>query len=255
VRLLLEKGVNVNAQGGVYGNALQAASHNGHEAVVRLLLKKGANVNAQGGYYGNALQAASSEGHEAVVRLMLEKGANVNAQGGFYGNALHAAAYAGKNEVLKHLIEKTSIGQLLDPYGRTLVWWAAAGGQTTTVQLLISRYNHDARVADKFGRTPRWIATKKGHDAVLALLPEECRLTNPAPTPSPHHSDGSRSRLCDVCTSNIRATDFHYHCHLCHDGDWDVCEDCRMRGAFCAEETHILVKRTSRDGKLIEMTC
>ena len=31
----------------------------GHEAVVRLLLEKGAEVNAQGGQYGNALQAAS----------------------------------------------------------------------------------------------------------------------------------------------------------------------------------------------------
>jgi hypothetical protein len=206
-------------------------------------------------YYSDILQVASYEGHEAVVRLLLEKGVNVNAQYGFYGNALHAAAYAGRDEVLKHLIEKTSIGQPLDPYGRTLVWWAAAGGHTTTVQLLISRYNHDARVADKFGRTPRWIATKKGYDAVLALLPEECRLTNPGPTPSPDHSDGAGSRLCDVCTWRIRASDFHYHCHLCNDGNWDVCEDCRMRGAFCAEETHILVKRTRIDGKWVEMMC
>jgi ankyrin repeat protein len=31
----------------------------GHEAIVKLLLEKGADVNAQGGLYGNALQAAS----------------------------------------------------------------------------------------------------------------------------------------------------------------------------------------------------
>jgi ankyrin repeat protein len=31
-------------------------------------------VNAQGGY-GNALQAASAAGHEAIVALLLEKGA------------------------------------------------------------------------------------------------------------------------------------------------------------------------------------
>jgi ankyrin repeat protein len=42
-----------------YGNALQAASLQGHEAIVKLLLEKGADVNAQGGHYGNALQAAS----------------------------------------------------------------------------------------------------------------------------------------------------------------------------------------------------
>lgn len=61
--------------GGEYGNALQAASYRGHEAVVRLLLDKGAKVNTQSGYYGNALQAASSGGHETIVRLLLNKGA------------------------------------------------------------------------------------------------------------------------------------------------------------------------------------
>jgi hypothetical protein len=44
-----------------------------------MLLDKGADVNAQGGDYGNALQAASAGGHEAVVKLLLDKGADVNA--------------------------------------------------------------------------------------------------------------------------------------------------------------------------------
>src|SRR5271155_2404934 len=78
----------VNAQGGYYGNALQAASYRGHEQVVQMLLDKGADVNAQGGEYGNALQAASVAGHEKVVQMLLDKGADVNTQGGFYGNAL-----------------------------------------------------------------------------------------------------------------------------------------------------------------------
>ena len=61
--MLLDKGADVNAQGGWYGNALQAASSRGHEKVVQILLDKGAEINAQGGIYGNALQAASSRGH------------------------------------------------------------------------------------------------------------------------------------------------------------------------------------------------
>jgi ankyrin repeat protein len=56
VRLLLDRGANVNAQGGRYGSALQAALYGGHESVVRLLVERGADVNAQGGEYGNALQ-------------------------------------------------------------------------------------------------------------------------------------------------------------------------------------------------------
>jgi hypothetical protein len=101
VRLLLDNGADVNAQGGNYGNALQAASSDGNEAVVRLLLENGADVNAQGG----ALQAASCSGNEAVVLLLLENGADVNAQGGAYGNALRAASWSGNKAVVRLLLD------------------------------------------------------------------------------------------------------------------------------------------------------
>jgi hypothetical protein len=39
IKQLLEKGTDVNTQGGVYGNALQAASYSGHEAIVQRLLR------------------------------------------------------------------------------------------------------------------------------------------------------------------------------------------------------------------------
>ena len=41
-----------------------------------MLLEKGADVNAQGGDYGNALQAASAGGYDKVVQMLLENGAN-----------------------------------------------------------------------------------------------------------------------------------------------------------------------------------
>ncbi|CUS15226.1 unnamed protein product, partial [Tuber aestivum] len=50
-----------------------AASYQGNESVVQLLVKCGADVNAQGGYYGNALQAAAYQGTESIVRLLLER--------------------------------------------------------------------------------------------------------------------------------------------------------------------------------------
>ena len=62
---------------------LQIVAENGHLSIIIILLNKGADVKAQGGYYGNALQAASRYGHEKMVQLLLSKGADVNAQGGF----------------------------------------------------------------------------------------------------------------------------------------------------------------------------
>src|SRR5260221_14633465 len=70
---------------------LYYASLAGLQDVSEHLLQKKPDVNAQGGEYGNALQAASSGGHEAIVELLLEKKADVNAQGGEYGNSLQAA--------------------------------------------------------------------------------------------------------------------------------------------------------------------
>ncbi|KAL5002549.1 hypothetical protein BDV10DRAFT_191363 [Aspergillus recurvatus] len=95
----------LNAQGGRYGNALQAASARGHEKIVQTLLDQGADVNTQGGYYGNALQAASAGGHKEVVQILLDQGANVNAQGGFYGNALQAASDRGYKKVVQILLD------------------------------------------------------------------------------------------------------------------------------------------------------
>ena len=103
---LIENGEDVNAQGGEFGNALQAASLEGHEAIVSMLLEKGADMSAQGGKYGNALQAASTGGHEQIVRLLLEKGVDVNAQGGFYGNALQAASSKGHTVIVDLLLEQ-----------------------------------------------------------------------------------------------------------------------------------------------------
>lgn len=40
-----------------------------------MLLEKGADVNAQGGSYGNAWQATSNGGHDKLVQMLLEKGA------------------------------------------------------------------------------------------------------------------------------------------------------------------------------------
>ncbi|KAI5840860.1 hypothetical protein DFP73DRAFT_611679 [Morchella snyderi] len=81
VKLLLERGAEPDARGGLYETALQAASHNGNIVAVKALLEKCAEVNIQGGYYGNSLRAAAFDGDEIVARTLLDKGAEINVQG------------------------------------------------------------------------------------------------------------------------------------------------------------------------------
>jgi len=76
-----------NTAGPLYFAALK-----GLNVTARNLLDKGADVNTQGGLYGSALQAASSGGHKGVVQMLLAKGADVNAQGGEYGSAQYVAS-------------------------------------------------------------------------------------------------------------------------------------------------------------------
>jgi hypothetical protein len=115
VRLLLDKGIDVNAAGGHWGTALQAASHRGTAGTVKLLLDRGADVNASGGHWGNALQAASFSGQEEVVTLLVERGADVNAQGGRqYRTALQAAMCANQEGIASLLLKNGAKADIAD---------------------------------------------------------------------------------------------------------------------------------------------
>ena len=67
---LLHTGEDANAEGGWYGNALQAASYICNEEIVKMLLRNGAEVNSGGGEFGNSLQAASYRGNESLMRQL-----------------------------------------------------------------------------------------------------------------------------------------------------------------------------------------
>jgi len=137
VQILVDRGANVNARGGEYGNALQAASSGGHDKVVQILINGGADITAQGGQYGIALEAASSGGHDKVVQILIDRGADITAQGGQYGNALQAASYGGHDKVVQILIDRgADINAQGEFYGNALIA-AAAGGSEKMVQMLI----------------------------------------------------------------------------------------------------------------------
>jgi ankyrin repeat protein len=147
--MLLNQGADVNAQGGLYGNALQAASVGGHEAIVKMLLNRqpGADVNAQGGHFGNALQAASAWGHIKIVEILLDKNtnANINAQGGFYGNALQAASAEGYVQIVKMLLNSKAQVNAQGGQLNTALLAASARGHEEIVRILLNE-NADAHV-------------------------------------------------------------------------------------------------------------
>ena len=76
VKVLLQKGVDVNAKTRYGATALHYACDRGHLDLVRLLIERGADVNAKDTFYGiTPLNWAITRDHPAVVKLLLEKGA------------------------------------------------------------------------------------------------------------------------------------------------------------------------------------
>jgi hypothetical protein len=105
VRYLVEHGADVNADGGKYGNPLEAAIIENHVEIVRCLVENGADVNAQDGKYGNPLQAAVIKNRVDIVRCLVEHGADVNAQSCFYKNPLQVAVTGNSAEIVRCLVE------------------------------------------------------------------------------------------------------------------------------------------------------
>ncbi|KAF2799202.1 ankyrin [Melanomma pulvis-pyrius CBS 109.77] len=123
IKVLLERGANVNWQGGKYGCPLQSATACYRLENVKLLLKYGADVDAQCGHYGNALTAAARHRthFEEMTTLFLEHGADINAEGpGAYGNPLQTAVYLEHVESVKFLLEHGASKTVQGQFGSAL---------------------------------------------------------------------------------------------------------------------------------------
>lgn len=98
LEMLLQHGAAVNTVPvdiGEWGSALQAACYYNHKRPIKILLDRGANVNAKGGVLGSPLMAAVYQGHKEVVEMLIERGADVNATGGFYGSVWKSVRRSG----------------------------------------------------------------------------------------------------------------------------------------------------------------
>jgi ankyrin repeat protein len=168
-RELLRKGADINAQGGHYGNALQAASSKGHQEIVILLLDQRADVNAQGGYYGNALLAASSNGHQEIVKLLVDNGADANAQGSVYGNALQAASSNGHQEIVKLLLEEGADVNAQGGHYSNALQAASSKGHQEIVKLLLKEGADVNAQSSGYGNALQ-AASSEGHQEIVKLL-------------------------------------------------------------------------------------
>ena len=48
--------------------------------------------------------------------------------------------------------------------------------------------------------------------------------------------------------------DIHYHCSICDNGDYDLCESCVQSGKLCSGDGHWLIKRVIKNGQVFNST-
>lgn len=171
VHLILNHGADVNAMGGIYGNALQAACFRGHEKIAQMLLDHGAEVNAQGGDYDNALFAACFKGHTMIVWMLLEHGADINFQGENYGNALQTSCFEGHDKIVRMLLKYgADVNSQGGDYGSPLQA-ACVRGNDKIVQMLLE-CGAEVNAQSVRYNNPLQTACFKGDDKIVQMLLE-----------------------------------------------------------------------------------
>ncbi|KAJ5169209.1 uncharacterized protein N7482_004803 [Penicillium canariense] len=169
VRLLLDRGADANAIDENGWTALHRAAFQGHKAIVRLLLDRGADANAIDKARWTALHRAANEGHKATVRLLLDRGADANAIDKARWTALHRAAFQGYKAIVRLLLDGGADANAIDKYGRTPLIYGAIKGHEAIIRLLLDR-GADVNATDEYGRTPLIYGAIKGHEAMIRLL-------------------------------------------------------------------------------------
>jgi ankyrin repeat protein len=149
---------------------LRAASRS-RVGVVRLLLEKGAEVNTAHAGGITALHHAASRGHEDVVSFLLTSGADATRVSRSGWTALMQASYSGHVGVVRLLLRSMGRGgvDVTDDRGWTALWLACFSGHADVVRaLLLAGATHTIPSID--GRTPRQTAHMSNHPPCVALI-------------------------------------------------------------------------------------
>jgi ankyrin repeat protein len=178
VRVLLEKwtGRYPASLSQLHHEIFWEASYGGHEVIVGMMLENGVDVNAERGLeqmYISALQHAAVHGYDKVMRLLLQRGADPNFAGGYNGPVINNAVKNGHEEAVQLLLDYGANIHGIDDHTRPLVV-AAKNGQVHMIQFLL-RQGTDINALDydvKVGSRALTSAVYRGLSPVVRVLVE-----------------------------------------------------------------------------------
>jgi ankyrin repeat protein len=144
--------------------------------MMKLLLEKGADVDAKGAKGNTLLHCASLDGEEKVVELLLKYEPKINAKNDNGWTPLHRAALRGRLDVAKLILEFKPKDEKEKPdvdtqskKGNTPLHVASIAGKREMVELLLN-CNANRNIGEEHGWLPYDVAEKNGHAKIADLL-------------------------------------------------------------------------------------
>ena len=187
VRLLVERGADVNALDGSRIAPLHSVASRGHLEAASLLVARGARLDARMADGATPLHLAARNGHAEVAGWLFEKGAPLDARDGSEDSPLHAAARADKWTVVELLAgrvpaKRVAVLNVRDFDGSTVLHLASRSGRTDTVARLASQ-GADLDFRNTLGQTAYNLAEQGGFTELTALLAQKGADRRPSQSP------------------------------------------------------------------------
>lgn len=160
VKLLLDKGVNIDAVDAVGENALMYAAQLHRVDIVQLLIERGAKLDVRDIYGLNVLLHAAWNGCEKIIEVLLDQGVQVNSCDNDGMTALHHINFSNDfvdNECMNLLLERGADVNAVDKNKLTPLLRFAAEGMAGSVKILLE-HGADVAARDGTGRTALMLA-------------------------------------------------------------------------------------------------
>ena len=158
-----------SADGQRLGSLLIRETWFGHLDKMKLLIQKGANVNVEESGETPLLKAIKTNQPQAVL-LLLEAGANVNQPAKNGNNPLQTAVDYGQVEIVQLFLKQPDIQiNQTDSGGNTVLMEAAKAGQLEMVQALVAA-GAEVGIKNQRGLTALDMAKAKRHKDVMEFL-------------------------------------------------------------------------------------
>ncbi|MBO4707914.1 MAG: ankyrin repeat domain-containing protein [Elusimicrobiaceae bacterium] len=187
VKLLIDKGADINIQNEAGSTALMKAAYKGYFEIVKLLIDKGAKINLKERHGATALIKGVAQGYTEIVKLLLDKGADVNVADAYNcednicfhepeGTALESAVFHDRIEIVKLLLNKGADVNFHLDFKQPSCWWcetvltrAVYTGNPEIVKLLIDK-GANVNEQNSEEKTPLYIADNNDYTEIAELL-------------------------------------------------------------------------------------